>query len=529
MKKFNTTAVCIPSKHYMVDLSERLAEIKKMVDAGEYFVINRARQYGKTTTIAALKKSLGNEYTVISLDFQGISQAGFSTEEVFVREFCRLLWNRRKSITCIPDHVSETIQKWKESEEPKAQLGELFDTLTEWCEENDKPIVLIIDEIDSATNNQVFFDFLAQLKDRYIARDTEDTATFQSVILAGVTDIKHLKSKIRDDDQHRVNSPWNIAADFAIDMSLSESGIKGMLDEYEADHHTGMDTTDIAHQIRAYTNGYPFLVSRICQLIDENVVKSMGDLSRAWTRSGLDEAIKLLLSEDNTLFQSITGKLTDYPKLKASIRNILMEGEKLTYNAQQESIKQMEMYGLIQKEHNTVIIANRIFETMLYNLFLSDEELEDNAFVKEGNFAKNMFVTDGKLNVRLIMDRFIKTYHEVCGPLEDTFREKDGREQFLLYLKPIINGTGNYYIEAQTRDQKRTDVIIDYLGQQYIIELKIWHGERYNAEGEKQIADYLNYFGLSTGYMLSFNFNKKKETGVHSVMVGDKMIYEGTV
>ena len=25
-------------------------------------------------------------------------------------------------------------------------------------------------------------------------------------------------------------------------MSLSEDGIRGMLDEYEADHHTGMDT-----------------------------------------------------------------------------------------------------------------------------------------------------------------------------------------------------------------------------------------------------------------------------------------------
>ena len=67
--------------------------------------------------------------------------------------------------------------------------------------------------------------------------------------------------------------------------------------------------------------------------------------------------------------------------------------------------------------------------------------------------------------------------------------------QFLLYLKPIINGTGNYYIEAQTRDQTRTDVIVDYLGQQYIIELKIWRGERYNADGEKQIINYLNITG----------------------------------
>ena len=34
MKQFNTTAVCVPSKHYMVDLAERVKEIKKLVDAG---------------------------------------------------------------------------------------------------------------------------------------------------------------------------------------------------------------------------------------------------------------------------------------------------------------------------------------------------------------------------------------------------------------------------------------------------------------------------------------------------------------
>ena len=87
MKKFNTTAVCIPSKHYMVDLSECVAQIKEMVDAGEYFTINRARQYGKTTTITALRKILVEEYSVLSLDFQGIGKAGFSTEENSYRSF----------------------------------------------------------------------------------------------------------------------------------------------------------------------------------------------------------------------------------------------------------------------------------------------------------------------------------------------------------------------------------------------------------------------------------------------------------
>ena len=73
MKKFNTTAVCIPSKHYMVDLSERVKEIRKLVDDGKYFAINRARQYGKTTTLAALDTALSTQYDVISIDFQDVT------------------------------------------------------------------------------------------------------------------------------------------------------------------------------------------------------------------------------------------------------------------------------------------------------------------------------------------------------------------------------------------------------------------------------------------------------------------------
>ena len=58
MKCFNTTAVCVPSRHYMVDISGRVAQIKSLVDDGKYFTINRARQYGKTTTLNELRKEL---------------------------------------------------------------------------------------------------------------------------------------------------------------------------------------------------------------------------------------------------------------------------------------------------------------------------------------------------------------------------------------------------------------------------------------------------------------------------------------
>lgn len=53
-KSFNTTAVCIPEKHYMVNIEKRLYDIGKLVEDGKYFTINRARQYGKTTTLLGL-------------------------------------------------------------------------------------------------------------------------------------------------------------------------------------------------------------------------------------------------------------------------------------------------------------------------------------------------------------------------------------------------------------------------------------------------------------------------------------------
>ncbi len=120
-------------------------------------------------------------------------------------------------------------------------------------------------------------------------------------------------------------------------------------------------------------------------------------------------------------------------------------------------------------------------------------------------------------------------FDEIYNRKDAGFVEKYGRKFFLLYLKPIINGTGNYYIEAQTRDERRTDVIVDYLGEQFIIELKIWHGREYNERGERQLTDYLEYYHKDKGYMLSFNFNKEKEIGVKEITVCGKTIVEAVV
>ena len=150
-------------------------------------------------------------------------------------------------------------------------MYELFQYLTAICKASLKPIVLIIDEVDSASNHQVFLDFLAQLRNYYLKRNAMEFPAFQSVILAGVYDIRNLKRKLRPEDDHTGNSPWNIAADFTISMEFNQDDIIGMLKEYESDYHTGMDITKISSLLYEYTSGYHFLVSKLCKLMDEQI------------------------------------------------------------------------------------------------------------------------------------------------------------------------------------------------------------------------------------------------------------------
>ncbi len=99
----------------------------------------------------------------------------------------------------------------------------------------------------------------------------------------------------------------------------------------------------------------------------------------------------------------------------------------------------------------------------------------------------------------------------------------------MLYLRPIINGRGNYYIEAETRNARRMDIVIDYAGERFVIELKVWCGNAYNERGEKQLLDYLNYFHLENGYMLSYNFNQNKKTGIKEIKLDRYMLIEAVV
>lgn len=525
-KRFCVTGTCIPEKNYMVDISGRIDRIiQDYIEKGQYFTINRARQYGKTTTLYLLERRLREEYIVLSLSFEAADEyfeSLGSLAEGLVMDISECLKAQN-----VDDNI---IEEWNHPLSERFPMRSLGIKISSLCRACGKRIVLMIDEVDKSSDNQIFLSFLGLLREKYLKWQQGKDETFQSVILAGVYDVKTLKLKLHPQEETKYNSPWNIAVDFQMDMSFGCKDIKSMLEEYESEHRTGMNVQDIAKMIYDYTSGYPYLVSRICQIIDERVVgmKDFGDVSSAWTKEGILAAIKILLKEPNTLFDDMTKKLLDYPQLKEMLQNILFGGIDFPFKRETPIIDLGVTFGFLKDKNGIVAVSNRIFETQLYDVFLSDMAVNNKMYM-EASTNRNQFIVQDMLQMDLVMKKFYEYYEEIYADNDQKFIEENGRKLFLLYLKPIINGTGNYYIEARTRDNRRTDIIIDYKGKRFIIELKIWRGEEYNARGEKQLFDYLEYYREEKGYLLSFNFNKNKETGIRKLEFKGKRIFEVVV
>ena len=449
-KHFNTEGQCIPELHYMVPLDDRLIEIKRRyVDQGSYFMINRGRQYGKTTTLRLMAEYLKRDYIVLFMDFQIIGEGEFENEalfslafaEVFMKVLCRGYGEQGKGL-------AEPLRRFVDGETGRT-LRRLFDRLSEICAAAPKPVVLMIDEVDSASNNQVFIDFLAQLRGYYLDRD--NSPIFHSVVLAGVYDIKNLKLKIRPEKEHKFNSPWNIAVKFSMDMSFSAEQIAVMLDEYEEEKHVGMDVKEVSEEIYRYTSGYPYLVSAICKILDEELLgkegfPNEGGRGCVWSAYGIGEAVKIILNENAPLFDSMVKQLDMYQELRGMMEELIYQGKRIPFSPDEKAINIGLMFGFLKEEDGKVIIANRIFEMRLLNLFIAEESVGSEIFFY-GQGSRNQFVKDRKLDMKLVLEKFAQHFTEVYGSNDEKFTEKYGRKFFLLYLKPIINGVGNYYLE----------------------------------------------------------------------------------
>ena len=498
-KEFNITGICHPDYHYMVDTSAKVKDVMEMVEKGKYFTINRPRQYGKTTTLGKIQETLEKHpsYIPIKMNFQGVDGKWHKSDEAFAQMF----FNQLKKVLRFthPD-----VQPFLKKTAPTIQdMGTLSEAITDLTHQLKGKITLLIDEVDASSNFEPFLNFLGMLRTKYLDRFNPQNFTFHSIILAGVHDIKTLKFKMRGKEAE-YNSPWNIAADFKVEMSFNPEEIATMLRDYREAEAVEMDIPTIAERLYYHTAGYPFLVSKLCKTIAEDILPQ--EANKNWTVEFVETAVQLLLKENNTNFDSLIKNLENNQALYNLVYRVIIEGEKILFNPDEPVINLGKIYGVF-KDNGRLKVHNRIYEQRIYNYMTAKTAVNS---LRGYNFGEHFLLDDNALDMKAVLLKFQQFMKEQHSRKNKLFLEEESRIIFLAFFAPILNGQGHSFKEVQTSLEKRLDVVVTYFQHRYIIELKRWYGPKAHEKGLDQLADYLDIHGVNEGYLLIFDYRADK-------------------
>ena len=514
-KRFNITGICLRQYHYMVDTSAKMQKTMSMVEAGEYFIINRPRQYGKTTTLELIQDDLEKRsgYFVIKMNFQGIDEVWHQSDQAFAQMFYHQMAH------FLGFQQTELAAFFKSEKEKIVDMDSLSEFITLLVHKLQTQLVLIIDEVDASSNYQAFINFLGMLRTKYLDRFNPQNATFHSIVLAGVHDIKSLKYKIRDKGKAEYNSPWNIASDYKVDLSFNPQEIATMLTEYSEAEAIEMDIPQLSERLYFHTSGYPFLVSKLCKTIHEEILPERQD--KRWTLADVEASVRLLLQENNTNFDSLIKNLENNADLYALVYRVIIDGDVIPFNQHNPTIHQGILYGVFRR-HRNVKVHNRIYEQLIYD-YLASKALTNikTNYLLSGHFL----LADNALDIESALLKFQQFMKEQHSNRTIDFLEEQGRLIFLAFFAPILNGHGYSFKEVQTSMEKRLDIIVTYFQHRYIIELKRWYGPKAHEAGLDQLADYLDIHGVEAGYLVIFDGREIKDWRQEKVTHQGKEIF----
>jgi energy-coupling factor transporter ATP-binding protein EcfA2 len=503
-KRFNVTGTCFPDIHYMADTSAKFKMAFKLVEQGDYFAINRPRQYGKTTLLETLKRRLteSSEWLVFNTSFEGIDSETGADMTGFCQSFVRLLAREMENRG---EKELEAFLKTKSKE--VIILEDVSSLITELAHKTDRKMVLLIDEVDKSSNNQLFLDFLALLRNKYLRRHEISDATFHSVVLAGLHDVKSLKSKIRPDSVAQYNSPWNIAADFNVVMELQPHEIVPMLEDYCQEQQVTMDTEGVAEALFYYTSGYPFLVSALCKLIDEQILPTKTE--RIWTLFDVETAADNMIrsNRNTTNFDTLIKNLENYPELYDLVYRMVIENEFIPYNNHAPIIHLGLLHGIFRNGQG-VSIHNRIYREIIANYMTVKAITEKKSLHIEA--TESYLLANNELDMRKVLLKFQELMQMEYSKKDTSFVERNGRLLFLAFIKPIINGKGYAFKEPEVSEERRMDIAVTFFQHKYILELKMWRGDKAHKKGLAQLTDYLERQKQQQGFLVIFEQNVEK-------------------
>jgi hypothetical protein len=334
---------------------------------------------------------------------------------------------------------------------------------------------------------------LAMFREMYLARDDAEFYALHSLVLVGVRNIPALLGGSQ--------SPFNIADQFTVPYFTPQE-IADLLGQHTAE--TGQSfQPPVVVAITRETEGQPYLVNRLGQLLSETIVS---DRSQPITAAHLDYALALLTTENNTHFASILSKSVPH---RADLLPLLLYDEQRT-DFLDPVTQELIMYGVLrvvedEYQMRYARLGNPIYRKMLLMRFATPRSA-----LPINGATLNRHVINGNLDFDGVLDSF-KTFMEEHGVRllrsEATGRPLEISGQYLLlsYLSAVLNSIGGQVTIESLSSAGEMDVLAFYRGQRFIVETKIWYGKAAFKAAQGQLAQYLKAAGLPKGYLVVFD------------------------
>lgn len=504
MRFFNTTGPVRAADHYAIPPLTRidLDEIMLLVQQQRYFVLHAPRQVGKTSYLLALMDYLNEQgqYTCLYINVEKAQAARENVDaamqsilhEIGIRAHIHLADNRPETIAA---HALEMAGPY----------NALSAILTQWTQLLAKPLILLIDEIDSLIGDTLI-SVLRQLRAGY---DRRPHSFPQSIILCGVRDVRDYRIHSSSEKMAITGgSAFNVkAASLRLD-DFARTEVEELYRQHT--NETGQEfTSEAIALIWELTQGQPWLVNALGYELCF-ATKAVRDWSRTITAELVLDAKETLILRRETHLDQLVDKLRE-PRVRRVIEPIL-SGEGEPELIPTDDVSYVRDLGLITYRGRQLAIANPIYQEVIPRELIYTTQLtiaHETAWYLDGT---------GRLDMTKLLTAFQEFFRLHSAQWIERFDYKEAGPQLLLqaFLQRVINGGGRIEREYGLGRQ-RTDLLIFWpygngQRQQIVLELKIRYGEleKTIADGLAQTWRYMDTVNTTDGHLIIFDRSPNK-------------------
>ncbi len=472
-----------------------------------YFTIHAPRQTGKTTYLYALARKLNAEKIYIAL-VVSFERAGYY--DIPMDKANELL------IDSVYSAAGRQLPENYQPAPPESKnFLQLKNYLENWAQNQEKPIVLLIDEID-ALMDDVLVSILRQLRDGYQDRPGHFPA---SAALVGLRDVRDYKIKVRAELQsYGTSSPFNIKSDSLFLTGFSRDETFTLLGQHTEE--TGqVFPGEVKEEIFRLSKGQPWLTNALARQIVAKILNY--DFSKKITPGLLIQAKKQLILRRDTHLDSLVDKLKE-DKVKRIIQAVI-NGDNISTDILDDDIAYVRDLGIVSRS-SPLEFANPIYAEIIPRVMASSIQESIPKEIQTPRFINKK----GELDIKKALIAFQEFYRENAESWLERFTYKESAHHLLLmaFLQRIVNAGGEVIREMAVGNH-RVDLLVKFGSGKFAFELKIKRGDRSVENAKKQLTGYLDKLGLKEGYLVIFDAGDiewEKKYYMKEIVYNDKTI-----